>query len=168
MVHLWMESVDPGVSVIFQTAQGVTKIKKIRFSKRKFTADRAQNWWRENQQRLVRDYNLVPGATLGDQNPFGRTGSSIRGEPAVEGPTAEDPPGAAAASEPGEEETDAGSKDNDNTELPSMSSAGSKPVAEEDDPDQSVQSPGYSPGSGTLPQSAHGSNSSNGGSSAQR
>lgn len=57
-----MEQVDPGVSVIFQkNEQGSTKIKKIRFSKNRFTAVNAQRWWQENQARLVKEYHLVPG-----------------------------------------------------------------------------------------------------------
>lgn len=74
-----MEQVDEGVSVIFQTAENVTKIKKIRFSKRLFTAEHAQEWWEENQSRLVRDYGLVPGHMLGENNPA-RTGDSEAGD----------------------------------------------------------------------------------------
>jgi len=59
---MWMEKVDPGVSIVFQTTtSGKTKIKKIRFAKRMFAWDEAQKWWEENQDRLIRDYQLEPG-----------------------------------------------------------------------------------------------------------
>jgi len=62
LVHMWMEKVDPGVSIIFQrTPTGTTKIKKIRFAKRMFAWDEAQRWWEQNQERLIRDYQLEPG-----------------------------------------------------------------------------------------------------------
>ena len=62
LVHLWMERVDPGVSIVFQsTNQGTTKIKKIRFAKRMFAWDAAQRWWEQNQERLIRHYQLEPG-----------------------------------------------------------------------------------------------------------
>lgn len=69
-MNMRMEQVDEGVSVIFQTTENGTKIKKIRFSKRLFTAEHAQQWWEENQFRLVRDYGLVPGRMLGENNPI--------------------------------------------------------------------------------------------------
>ena len=56
-----MEKVDPGVSIVFQSTGGMTKIKKIRFAKRMFAWDGAQKWWDENQERLIRDYQLEPG-----------------------------------------------------------------------------------------------------------
>lgn len=60
--QIWMEKVDPGVSIVFQsTENGKTKIKKIRFAKRMFAWDAAQRWWEENHERLVRDYQLEPG-----------------------------------------------------------------------------------------------------------
>ncbi|GMH35195.1 hypothetical protein BSKO_03063 [Bryopsis sp. KO-2023] len=75
-MNMWMDQVDTGVSVIFQSTQNVTKIKKIRFSKRMFTADRAQQWWQENQSRLVHQYGLVPGSGPGEQGPVRSTAAS--------------------------------------------------------------------------------------------
>lgn len=62
LVHLWMEKVDPGVSIVFQSTNGcTTKIKKIRFTKRMFAWDEAQRWWENNQERLIKQYGLDPG-----------------------------------------------------------------------------------------------------------
>lgn len=77
MTNMRLEHVDEGVSVIFQSIQNVTKIKKIRFSKRLFTAAQAQKWWEENQSRLVRDYSLAPGYILGDHNPVRSTEAEL-------------------------------------------------------------------------------------------
>jgi len=62
LVQMWMEKVDPGVSIVFQrTPTGTTKIKKIRFAKRMFAWDEAQRWWEQNQERLIKEYQLEPG-----------------------------------------------------------------------------------------------------------
>ncbi|CAD7703407.1 unnamed protein product [Ostreobium quekettii] len=149
----WIETVDPGVSVIFQRAPGgVTKIKKIRFSKRKFTADRAQNWWQENQQRLVQHYNLVPGASLGDQSPFGKAGFAGIGDTITDVPNVEDQSGRAVLPESHAPGSGGDFQGRESTAAqPSAGLANSKPGAEDDDPDQSVQNPVYAPDSNTLP-----------------
>eukprot|EP00210_Caulerpa_lentillifera_P007888 g7529.t1 len=62
LVHLWMEKVDPGVSIIFQSTNNCkTKIKKIRFTKRMFAWEEAHRWWEANQEHLIKQYGLEAG-----------------------------------------------------------------------------------------------------------
>jgi len=133
----WIETVDPGVSVVSQRAPvGVTKIKKMRFSKQKFTADRAQNWWQANQQRLVQHFKLVPDASLGDQSPFGKAGFAGIGDTMTDVPNMEDPTGRMGFPDSIVSGSGRDGKDKSSAAgLPSNVPPNSEPGVEEDDPD---------------------------------
>ncbi|KAL8459004.1 hypothetical protein ACS0TY_036472 [Phlomoides rotata] len=57
-----MEQFEPGVYVTLLLLPNGTKFfKRIRFSKRRFTELQAEEWWKENKERLLRKYS--PGKT---------------------------------------------------------------------------------------------------------
>ncbi|KAG6406425.1 hypothetical protein SASPL_134025 [Salvia splendens] len=53
-----IEQFEPGVYVtLHQLPNGTKFFKRIRFSKRKFSGQQAEEWWTENKDRLLRKYN---------------------------------------------------------------------------------------------------------------
>ncbi|KAG5560348.1 hypothetical protein RHGRI_003597 [Rhododendron griersonianum] len=53
-----IEQFEPGVYVTLIQLQNGTKIfKRVRFSKRRFAEQQAEEWWMENKDRLLKKYN---------------------------------------------------------------------------------------------------------------
>ncbi|XP_072956636.1 PH, RCC1 and FYVE domains-containing protein 1-like isoform X1 [Typha angustifolia] len=53
-----IEQFEPGVYVTFVQLRDGTKIfKQVRFSKRRFVEQQAEEWWKENQERVFQKYN---------------------------------------------------------------------------------------------------------------
>ncbi|XP_062180310.1 PH, RCC1 and FYVE domains-containing protein 1-like isoform X1 [Phragmites australis] len=53
-----IEQFEPGVYVtLIQLRDGTKVFKRVRFSKRRFAENQAEEWWRENQERVFRKYN---------------------------------------------------------------------------------------------------------------
>ncbi|GER52262.1 regulator of chromosome condensation family protein [Striga asiatica] len=55
-----IEQFEPGVYVtVIQLANGTKLFKRVRFSKRRFDEHQAEEWWKENKDRLLRRYSLA-------------------------------------------------------------------------------------------------------------
>ncbi|RCV26929.1 hypothetical protein SETIT_5G285000v2 [Setaria italica] len=53
-----IEQFEPGVYVtLIQLKDGTKVFKRVRFSKRRFIENQAEEWWRENQERVFKKYN---------------------------------------------------------------------------------------------------------------
>uniref|UniRef100_A0A0D3GAE3 FYVE-type domain-containing protein n=1 Tax=Oryza barthii TaxID=65489 RepID=A0A0D3GAE3_9ORYZ len=53
-----IEQFEPGVYVtLIQLRDGTKVFKRVRFSKRRFAEQQAEEWWRENQERVFKKYN---------------------------------------------------------------------------------------------------------------
>ncbi|XP_037491420.1 PH, RCC1 and FYVE domains-containing protein 1 isoform X2 [Jatropha curcas] len=53
-----IEQFEPGVYVTFiQRSDGAKIFKRVKFSKRRFQAQQAEEWWKENKDRLLRRYS---------------------------------------------------------------------------------------------------------------
>ncbi|KAG0539071.1 hypothetical protein BDA96_03G291000 [Sorghum bicolor] len=66
-----IEQFEPGVYVtLIQLKDGTKVFKRVRFSKRRFAENQAEEWWRENQERVFKKYNHPTHA------PHGNTTSS--------------------------------------------------------------------------------------------
>ncbi|KAK8955810.1 Ultraviolet-B receptor UVR8 [Platanthera guangdongensis] len=56
------EQFEPGVYVTLAQLRDGTKVfKRVRFSKRRFAEQQAEEWWRENQGRVLKKYSYPPG-----------------------------------------------------------------------------------------------------------
>ncbi|XP_058091699.1 PH, RCC1 and FYVE domains-containing protein 1-like isoform X2 [Magnolia sinica] len=79
-----IEQFEPGVYVtLIQRRNGTRAFKRVKFSKRKFAEKKAEDWWKENKERVYKKYNYRGADT-------GETGSSM-----TVGPTEEDDAAAA-------------------------------------------------------------------------
>ncbi|XP_054818379.1 PH, RCC1 and FYVE domains-containing protein 1-like [Prosopis cineraria] len=55
----WIEQHEPGVYVTLTTLPcGQIGLKRVRFSRKRFSEKEAEQWWEENQARVCRDYGL--------------------------------------------------------------------------------------------------------------
>ncbi|PSR97924.1 Protein Brevis radix-like [Actinidia chinensis var. chinensis] len=73
-----IEQFEPGVYVtLVQLPNGTKIFKRVRFSKRRFAEQQAEEWWMENKDRLLKKYSL-PVANSGP------TGSSVTPTPSEE------------------------------------------------------------------------------------
>ncbi|KAI3460324.1 hypothetical protein Pfo_016987 [Paulownia fortunei] len=53
-----IEQFEPGVYVTFiQLANGTKFFKRVRFSKRRFAEQQAEEWWKDNKDRLPKKYS---------------------------------------------------------------------------------------------------------------
>ncbi|CAH1427218.1 unnamed protein product [Lactuca virosa] len=53
-----IEQFEPGVYVtLIQLSNGTKIFKRVRFSKRKFVAEQAEEWWKENKERVFKKYS---------------------------------------------------------------------------------------------------------------
>ncbi|XP_076932679.1 PH, RCC1 and FYVE domains-containing protein 1-like isoform X2 [Bidens hawaiensis] len=53
-----VEQCEPGVYVtLVEFPNGIRKFKRVKFSKRKFGAEQAEEWWKENKERVLMKYN---------------------------------------------------------------------------------------------------------------
>ncbi|XP_043722041.1 PH, RCC1 and FYVE domains-containing protein 1-like [Telopea speciosissima] len=72
-----IELFEPGVYVtLIQLRNGTKVFKRVRFSKRRFVEHQAEDWWKENKDRVLKKYSPVKGST--------QTGSSVNVAPAAE------------------------------------------------------------------------------------
>ncbi|XP_057971539.1 PH, RCC1 and FYVE domains-containing protein 1 [Malania oleifera] len=55
----WVEQYEPGVYITFLTLAGGQKgLKRVRFSRKKFTEKEAEQWWEENQRNVYQKYDI--------------------------------------------------------------------------------------------------------------
>ena len=56
----WVEEVEPGVfmTIAADPITGQHVLKRVRFSKRKFSDGNAQGWWEANRVRIIRSRGL--------------------------------------------------------------------------------------------------------------
>ncbi|XP_023521703.1 PH, RCC1 and FYVE domains-containing protein 1-like [Cucurbita pepo subsp. pepo] len=55
----WVEQDEPGVYITFTSLQGGAKdLKRVRFSRKRFTEKQAEQWWAENRARVYDQYNV--------------------------------------------------------------------------------------------------------------
>ncbi|GMY16034.1 PH, RCC1 and FYVE domains-containing protein 1-like isoform X1 [Fagus crenata] len=55
----WIEQVEPGVYITLTSLPGgINDIKRIRFSRKRFSEKQAEQWWAENRTRVYERYNV--------------------------------------------------------------------------------------------------------------
>ncbi|XP_010673731.2 PH, RCC1 and FYVE domains-containing protein 1 isoform X2 [Beta vulgaris subsp. vulgaris] len=55
----WVEQDEPGVYITFVSLPGGTKdLKRVRFSRKRFSEKQAEQWWAENRARVYERYNV--------------------------------------------------------------------------------------------------------------
>ncbi|XP_062107676.1 PH, RCC1 and FYVE domains-containing protein 1 isoform X2 [Humulus lupulus] len=55
----WVEQYEPGVYITFTILpSGQKGLKRVRFSRRRFTEKEAERWWEENQKVMCQNYNI--------------------------------------------------------------------------------------------------------------
>lgn len=61
----WVEQDDSGVYITFITSPGGTKdLKRVRFSRKKFSEAQAEQWWAKNRMRVYEQYRILgPGSS---------------------------------------------------------------------------------------------------------
>ncbi|XP_058094556.1 PH, RCC1 and FYVE domains-containing protein 1-like isoform X2 [Magnolia sinica] len=78
-----VEQFEPGVYVtLVQRRNGTRAFKRVKFSKRKFGEKKAEDWWKENKERVYKKYN------------YRGVDTAVTGSSATAGPTKEDAAGA--------------------------------------------------------------------------
>ncbi|XP_028798507.1 PH, RCC1 and FYVE domains-containing protein 1 [Neltuma alba] len=54
----WVEQDEPGVYITFTSLGGVIDLKRVRFSRKRFSEKQAEQWWAENRARIYEKYNV--------------------------------------------------------------------------------------------------------------
>ncbi|VFR02557.1 unnamed protein product [Cuscuta campestris] len=63
--HDWVEQYEPGVYITLKALPGGKKsLKRVRFSRRKFTEKEAESWWSNNQTFVCQRYNIDKSSDL--------------------------------------------------------------------------------------------------------
>ncbi|XP_021843295.1 PH, RCC1 and FYVE domains-containing protein 1 [Spinacia oleracea] len=66
----WVEQDEPGVYITFVSLPGGIKdLKRVRFSRKRFSEKQAEQWWAENRARVYEHYNVRTGT--GDKSSIG-------------------------------------------------------------------------------------------------
>ncbi|RCV20927.1 hypothetical protein SETIT_4G097300v2 [Setaria italica] len=61
----WIEQVEPGVYItLFRSPAGQKYLRRVRFSKRRFTEQRAELWWAEHRSTLQDQYGILTGDSI--------------------------------------------------------------------------------------------------------
>ncbi|KAK8455172.1 hypothetical protein SEVIR_4G096600v4 [Setaria viridis] len=61
----WIEQVEPGVYItLFRSPAGQKYLRRVRFSKRRFTEQRAELWWAEHRLTLQDQYGILTGDSI--------------------------------------------------------------------------------------------------------
>ncbi|XP_043719983.1 PH, RCC1 and FYVE domains-containing protein 1-like isoform X1 [Telopea speciosissima] len=56
----WVEQDEPGVYITLTSLPGGVKdLKRVRFSRKRFSEKQAEQWWAENRERVYKQYNVV-------------------------------------------------------------------------------------------------------------
>ncbi|XP_058007359.1 uncharacterized protein LOC131182307 [Hevea brasiliensis] len=56
----WIEQYEPDVYItLVALRDGTTDLKRVRFSRRRFTEQQAETWWSENRENVYEKYNIV-------------------------------------------------------------------------------------------------------------
>ncbi|KAI5081676.1 hypothetical protein GOP47_0001419 [Adiantum capillus-veneris] len=56
----WVEQDEPGVYITFVSSPGGSKdLRRVRFSRKKFTESQAELWWTENKLRVYQQHNML-------------------------------------------------------------------------------------------------------------
>ncbi|XP_050367743.1 PH, RCC1 and FYVE domains-containing protein 1-like [Argentina anserina] len=64
----WVEQDEPGVYITLTSLQGGVKdLKRVRFSRKRFSEKQAEQWWAENRARVYEQYNV----RMGDKSSVG-------------------------------------------------------------------------------------------------
>lgn len=71
----WVKQDEPGVYITFTSLPGGGKdLRRVRFSRKKFSEKQAELWWAENRVRVYEQYNvrglnsIASGAPVGDSS----------------------------------------------------------------------------------------------------
>ena len=55
----WLEEYEAGVFMkLKDLGDGTRELKRVRFSKRRFGEHQAENWWKENREKVYERYNI--------------------------------------------------------------------------------------------------------------
>jgi len=76
--HETVEQDEPGVYITLAYLPGGEKdLKRVRFSRKKFSEREAEHWWAENRARVYEKYNvrIVQRTTIGPSSTSGRLDS---------------------------------------------------------------------------------------------
>jgi len=61
----WIEQVEPGVYItVFRSPAGQKYLRRVRFSKRRFTEQQAELWWANHRSTLQEQYGILPGDSI--------------------------------------------------------------------------------------------------------
>ncbi|CAN6208179.1 unnamed protein product [Urochloa humidicola] len=61
----WIEQVEPGVYItVFRSPAGQKYLRRVRFSKRRFTEQEAEVWWAEHRSTLQDQYGILTGDSV--------------------------------------------------------------------------------------------------------
>uniref|UniRef100_A0A0A9G045 BRX domain-containing protein n=1 Tax=Arundo donax TaxID=35708 RepID=A0A0A9G045_ARUDO len=61
----WIEQVEPGVYItVFRSPAGQKYLRRMRFSKRRFTEQQAEQWWAEHRSTLQQQYGILTGDSI--------------------------------------------------------------------------------------------------------
>ncbi|XP_058751514.1 protein Brevis radix-like 4 [Vicia villosa] len=64
----WVEQDEPGVYITLTSlASGAIDLKRVRFSRKRFSEKQAEHWWAENRVRVYEQYNVrtIDKSTIG-------------------------------------------------------------------------------------------------------
>ncbi|KAJ6830331.1 uncharacterized protein M6B38_353840 [Iris pallida] len=66
----WVEQVEPGVYITVSFFPGGGKhLKRVRFSRKRFSEQKAEDWWAENRSKLQEKYNILSGDSSATSSP---------------------------------------------------------------------------------------------------
>ncbi|XP_074577979.1 PH, RCC1 and FYVE domains-containing protein 1-like [Curcuma longa] len=54
----WVEQDEPGVYITLTSARGARDLKRVRFSRKRFSEKQAEQWWAENRLRVYEQYDV--------------------------------------------------------------------------------------------------------------
>lgn len=61
----WIEQVEHGVYItLFRSPAGHKYLRRVRFSKRRFTEQEAERWWAEHRPTLQQQYGILTGDSI--------------------------------------------------------------------------------------------------------
>ncbi|KAL8129371.1 hypothetical protein V2J09_018526 [Rumex salicifolius] len=64
--HEWVEQDEPGVYITFVSLPGGVKdLKRVRFSRKRFSEKQAEQWWAENRARVYEQYKVLDKSSAG-------------------------------------------------------------------------------------------------------
>uniref|UniRef100_A0A3Q7JNF6 BRX domain-containing protein n=1 Tax=Solanum lycopersicum TaxID=4081 RepID=A0A3Q7JNF6_SOLLC len=71
----WVEQDEPGVYITLTSLPaGVKDLKRVRFSRKRFSEKQAEQWWAENRARVYEQYNV----RMGDKSSIGTVSEDLQ------------------------------------------------------------------------------------------